>query len=219
MGYGNNYYNCSYFNSIFIATSPHVIACGATTKNSNKGESAFRISGGGFSDKFSRPSYQGDAVDRYFYLFIYLLLFYYYYYYFIILFYFFYMTICLDFHNIPTPKNSYFNQGKGIPSTSFFNKHGRGFPDVGVVGQDYLVYIGGDLETISGTSASTPAMAAMISMFFFCFFVLFCFVLFCFVLFCFVLFCFVLFCFVLFCFVLFLFVFIYLFIYLFIYFF
>ena len=62
LGYGSSYYNCSYFNSIFVSTSPHVISVGATSASSL--ERAAGFSGGGFSDKFSRPSYQGQAVEK-----------------------------------------------------------------------------------------------------------------------------------------------------------
>jgi hypothetical protein len=45
-----------------------------------------------------------------------------------------------------------------------FNSYGRGIPDVAFLGTDYQVMIGGDLETVFGTSCSSPVFAAMISL-------------------------------------------------------
>lgn len=41
---------------------------------------------------------------------------------------------------------------------------GRGFPDVSLAGKSYLVVIGGVLYQLSGTSASAPVFAAMVSL-------------------------------------------------------
>merc|ERR1712107_137043 len=41
---------------------------------------------------------------------------------------------------------------------------GRATPDVSALGQGYQVYVDGDVETIGGTSASTPVFAGMISL-------------------------------------------------------
>jgi hypothetical protein len=40
---------------------------------------------------------------------------------------------------------------------------GRGFPDVSLAGLNYKVYIGGQLYSVSGTSASAPVMAGLLS--------------------------------------------------------
>lgn len=45
-----------------------------------------------------------------------------------------------------------------------YNEKGRGYPDVAMVGTDYQVVIGGSLYKVSGTSASTPVVAAMASL-------------------------------------------------------
>ena len=45
-----------------------------------------------------------------------------------------------------------------------YNVTGRAYPDLALSGYAYLVYIGGLLYTVSGTSASAPAVAAMASL-------------------------------------------------------
>ena len=40
---------------------------------------------------------------------------------------------------------------------------GRGFPDVSLAGHNYKVYIGGQLYSVSGTSAAAPVMAGFLS--------------------------------------------------------
>ncbi|RHY48939.1 hypothetical protein DYB38_010828 [Aphanomyces astaci] len=53
---------------------------------------------------------------------------------------------------------------RNIPPPSFFNVSGRAYPDVTAFGHDYIVVLNGDKALISGTSASTPALAAMITL-------------------------------------------------------
>ena len=45
-----------------------------------------------------------------------------------------------------------------------FNAKGRGYPDVALIGHLYPVIVGGEQEVKDGTSASTPVMAAIISL-------------------------------------------------------
>lgn len=45
-----------------------------------------------------------------------------------------------------------------------FNHTGRGFPDVSLLGYNYRVYVGGRAVAESGTSASAPAFAAMVTL-------------------------------------------------------
>jgi len=45
-----------------------------------------------------------------------------------------------------------------------FNTTGRGFPDVSLRGEGYQTIVGGKTGTVSGTSASTPVFAAILSM-------------------------------------------------------
>eukprot|EP01039_Chlorochromonas_danica_P011479 gene11479-12844_t len=47
---------------------------------------------------------------------------------------------------------------------SGYNAKGRGYPDVSLMASDYLVVIGGNTYAVSGTSASTPAFAGMLSL-------------------------------------------------------
>lgn len=44
----------------------------------------------------------------------------------------------------------------------YYNKSGRGIPDVSLLGDDYLIVSGGYAHTQSGTSAATPVFASMI---------------------------------------------------------
>ncbi|KAF2227549.1 tripeptidyl-peptidase sed4 [Elsinoe ampelina] len=48
--------------------------------------------------------------------------------------------------------------------TGWYNKTGRGIPDVSLFGSDYLTYGGGYAYQQKGTSASTPVFAAMIAL-------------------------------------------------------
>ena len=44
-----------------------------------------------------------------------------------------------------------------------YNKSGRGYPDLAAISSNYLVLMGEDLQAMSGTSASTPLIAAMVA--------------------------------------------------------
>ena len=72
----------------------------------------------------------------------------------------------------PTPSwqtdavNAYFNN---IPASdqqpsAGFNRNGRGYPDVSMIGVWYQVFIQGELTSLFGTSASAPLFAAMVSL-------------------------------------------------------
>jgi len=60
--------------------------------------------------------------------------------------------------------SSYFNSSVSLPPSSMYNMNGRGYPDVALVGHNYLVYIGGQLYQVSGTSCSAPTFAGMLSL-------------------------------------------------------
>lgn len=45
----------------------------------------------------------------------------------------------------------------------YFNRSGRGIPDISAVGYNIAVAVAGELETADGTSASTPLIGAMIN--------------------------------------------------------
>lgn len=113
------------FNAAFPASDPFVTAVGATQgPEYNLPEVACSsmaggiiTTGGGFSDIFSTPVYQQEAV------------------------------------------NGFLKR----TNTVGFNSRGRGYPDVSLVGHDYAIILGGKLTSESGTSASTPAFAAMVT--------------------------------------------------------
>eukprot|EP01042_Synura_sphagnicola_P009958 gene9958-biopygen10344 len=58
---------------------------------------------------------------------------------------------------------NYFNTVSPAP-VSGYNRTGRGIPDVSLAGSCYYVVVGGALQLESGTSASTPAFAGMVSL-------------------------------------------------------
>jgi tripeptidyl-peptidase-1 len=45
-----------------------------------------------------------------------------------------------------------------------FNRHGRAYPDISLLAVNYLVAINGSFDTMDGTSASCPVVAAMVSL-------------------------------------------------------
>ena len=62
--------------------------------------------------------------------------------------------------------SSYF---KSVLSTSKapvpgYNSAGRGYPDISAQGTNYVVFIGGAPYLVSGTSASAPVVAGMLSL-------------------------------------------------------
>jgi tripeptidyl-peptidase-1 len=59
----------------------------------------------------------------------------------------------------------YLKAGAGVPKPSFFNASGRAYPDITALGSRFLVFVDGAQVELSGTSASTPVIAAMISLF------------------------------------------------------
>lgn len=58
----------------------------------------------------------------------------------------------------------YLAQTSKLPSASYFNLSGRAYPDISALSSNYLVVRGGNWEFESGTSASTPVFAAMVSL-------------------------------------------------------
>jgi len=51
-----------------------------------------------------------------------------------------------------------------LPPANSFPPHGRATPDVSALGEGYQVILNGTVASIGGTSASTPAFAAMVSL-------------------------------------------------------
>ena len=60
---------------------------------------------------------------------------------------------------------SYLNSTTNLPDSSLFCKNGRGTPDISAVGTNFLLCSGGcsNQGSLSGTSASTPTVAGMVS--------------------------------------------------------
>ena len=62
-----------------------------------------------------------------------------------------------------TAVNAFLSQST-LPSSSYFNSSGRGFPDVAAIGTGFVVFTGGKHSPVGGTSASTPTFGSMLSM-------------------------------------------------------
>jgi hypothetical protein len=56
------------------------------------------------------------------------------------------------------------NRAVTLPPSSFYNKEGRAYPDISAYGNNFVVIMGGQIVRMSGTSASTPVIAAMITL-------------------------------------------------------
>jgi len=61
-----------------------------------------------------------------------------------------------DYFNILTSANS-------LPQTGY-NTSGRGYPDISLIGVQYQVIVGGQQMSLFGTSASSPVLAAFVSL-------------------------------------------------------
>lgn len=100
------------------------VSCGKTVGevvcSSSKG--AIITSGGGFSNVYKRPHWQGSAVD------------------------------------------DYIASGAAPAAKNFYNREGRGYPDVAVLGSLYYVQVSGNIGLESGTSASSPVFAALVTL-------------------------------------------------------
>jgi tripeptidyl-peptidase-1 len=60
---------------------------------------------------------------------------------------------------------TYFRRVAGTAEEPFrgFNPAGRGFPDVSALGHNYVVGIAHNFTAVSGTSAASPVVAAIIA--------------------------------------------------------
>jgi len=59
---------------------------------------------------------------------------------------------------------AYLSSGVALPPASYFNKTGRGAPDVAAIGHNTLIEQSGQIEAVGGTSASSPIFAAVIAL-------------------------------------------------------
>jgi subtilase family serine protease len=61
--------------------------------------------------------------------------------------------------------NSYLNNyASNMPPSTAFNSSGRAYPDISIIGSQFTVIYQGKSTMISGTSASTPTFAAIVSL-------------------------------------------------------
>ncbi|KAM0262586.1 hypothetical protein ACHAQJ_001631 [Trichoderma viride] len=121
------------------ASCPYVTSVGATTLPAGKvpGDEETAVtsfsSGGGFSNIWTTPSYQADAVASYF-----------------------------ASHN-PTYASYNTSGGVIPTTGGIYNKAGRGYPDVSAVGDNGVVVNEGEQTTEGGTSMATPLFAAILT--------------------------------------------------------
>jgi len=59
---------------------------------------------------------------------------------------------------------AYLALGVGLPPAASFNPKGRGTPDVAALGEGFNVIVGGHMEPVGGTSASSPTFAGLVSL-------------------------------------------------------
>ena len=63
-----------------------------------------------------------------------------------------------------TAVQHYLMSGVQLPPSKYWDKNGRGIPDVSAVGVDFAVYTDGNKQGVSGTSASTPVVAGIFAL-------------------------------------------------------
>jgi len=63
-----------------------------------------------------------------------------------------------------TSVNDYLTSSIPLPPSAMWNAQGRGYPDVAVVGHNFIVAIGGQFYQVSGTSCAAPTFAGMITL-------------------------------------------------------
>jgi tripeptidyl-peptidase I len=121
----NDGQNASTFLASFPSTCPYITSVGGT-KGFKPEVAAFDrltqyASGGGFSNYFTRPQYQDDAVTGYL-------------------------------------------SSLGDQYVGLYNSSGRGYPDLSAQSERFVSIWNGDTTILDGTSAATPAAAAIISL-------------------------------------------------------
>jgi tripeptidyl-peptidase-1 len=57
----------------------------------------------------------------------------------------------------------YLKVAPSLPNASTFNKNGRAYPDISLVGHSCPTYIMGELSSVDGTSCSSPLMAGVVA--------------------------------------------------------
>lgn len=60
--------------------------------------------------------------------------------------------------------NNFFSTASDLPESHFYNRQGRGTPDVAALGIGFEVVVDGSTESVGGTSASAPTFSAVVSL-------------------------------------------------------
>lgn len=60
--------------------------------------------------------------------------------------------------------DNYLNNGPNMPPRTMFSSLGRAYPDIAVMGHNYVIAIGGSFYVGSGTSAASPVAAGMFTL-------------------------------------------------------
>jgi tripeptidyl-peptidase-1 len=60
--------------------------------------------------------------------------------------------------------NTYLSEGNNVPPSWYFNSSGRAYPDIATYGSNYFIYLNNTITRESGTSASAPVFAAMVTL-------------------------------------------------------
>lgn len=122
------------------ASCPYVTAVGSTVLPKGSANTDPQVatdafsSGGGFSNIFTTPDFQKDAVASYF------------------------------ANNDPGYQYYNTSDGNVPGSGGIYNRAGRGYPDVAALGQNIAVYVGGQAGVSGGTSASAPIMGSIFTL-------------------------------------------------------
>jgi tripeptidyl-peptidase-1 len=58
----------------------------------------------------------------------------------------------------------YLNNCPNLPASSYYNRSGRGLPDIAAAGENVQVFVGGSVEPVAGTSCSAPIIAGIVSL-------------------------------------------------------
>lgn len=135
--------NGEVFNPDFPTTCPYIVSAGATylplgaNVHADSEIAVTRFpSGGGFSNVYPRPSYQNAAVENYFAKYV----------------------PNYKYYTLAKPNS---NPTEAQTKGGIYNRGGRGYPDIGAIGDNVVIVLNGSPTLIGGTSASAPAIAAI----------------------------------------------------------
>lgn len=126
------------------ATCPYALAVGSTQfefANNDTSTVPYEVattrfaSGGGFSNYFATPSWQQSHVDKYF------------------------EEVELNFTGYVSAGDNFSDVGDGV-----YHLGGRGYPDVGAIGDYFVLFTEGVWATIGGTSLSSPVWGAVLTL-------------------------------------------------------